>query len=230
MAGQAFDRRAEQPGELPRLDPVLGLLDPAFRRVRPSATRAEPGGVHHRAGIGHRDAALLPHAGRPRTVDQDAEQPGLQRGPALEPVQAAEHRQPGVLDDLLGHRRAGHERQREPEHGTVVAFHERDEGPFVTRPQAAEQLRVWFHRWQSTAKRVRKGGAPYDNASKDNASKDSAAKLKGRLRSAHISSPQPALPPAQSATMPSPPAAPATVTDPISVSEPPTPTAYSSTM
>ena len=116
-----------------------------------------------------------------------------------------------------------------------MAFHERDEGLFVTCPQATEQLRVWFHRWQSTAKRVRESSAHHDSTRKNRAHHDSvhedgADEDKGWLRSAHVRPRSRPCPPAQSATMPSPPAAPATVTDPISASEPPTPTAYSSTM
>ena len=111
---------------------------------------------------------------------------------------AAQHREPGVLDDLLGHRAAGDERQREAQHGSVVPLHQVDERPLVPGPQPPQQ----FRRSESIAGSVSPSG-------------------RGGRRSPTTVSPQPpqSTPAprsdrAQAAAMPSPPAAPATVTDP----------------
>jgi len=75
------------------------------------------------------------------------------RRASLEPVDAAQHAQPRVLNHLLGD---GHVRdvpRRQAQHRGVVAPDQDDEGLLVARAQADEQfrIRVLLHRRQLRA-------------------------------------------------------------------------------
>ena len=75
-------------------------------------------------------------------IEQDLEDPGAQRRPALEPVDPVDHREPGVLDDLLGDRTAGHVGQRHPHQRRAELVDERRERRLVTGAQRLDQRRV----------------------------------------------------------------------------------------
>ena len=92
-----------------------------------------------------RDGAVLPNAGGSGPVDQNAEQPGLERRPSLEPVDAAEHADPGVLDDFLGNGVAGHEGASETQERRVVPGDERQERGLIAGAEPGQQLRVGLH-------------------------------------------------------------------------------------
>jgi hypothetical protein len=69
------------------------------------------------------------------------------------PSKAAQRRQPGVLDDLLGHGAARHERGGQPQHRLVVALDQADERPLVARTQPEQQLPVGIHQGKNRAGR-----------------------------------------------------------------------------
>lgn len=89
-----------------------------------------------------RDAASL--AGHPllRAVERDPEEPGLERGPPLEPVEALQEAQPRVLHDLLRHRPIANVEGDEAEDGGAVAIHQSGEGLLVSVPKGVQRLEV----------------------------------------------------------------------------------------
>ena len=89
-----------------------------------------------------RDGSRLALATRLRRVDEDAEDPRLERRPAFEAVEPAEHAEPGVLDDLLGDGARAHERLGDPEHRRAVALDELHERLLVTIPQPFDERAV----------------------------------------------------------------------------------------
>ena len=86
-----------------------------------------------------RQHAPLALAAGARLVEQDAGDPGPQRGAALEAVDPVQDREPGVLDDLLGDRPAGHVHQRQPHQERAVLVDQRPERVLVAPSQAGEQ-------------------------------------------------------------------------------------------
>src|SRR5215207_7223892 len=83
-------------------------------------------------------------------VGQDAEEPGAQRGPPGEAVDALQDPDPGVLGDLFGNRLAGDKEAGETHELPVVALDEGGEGLLVASTQREEQRRVG----------IRPGGVP----------------------------------------------------------------------
>ena len=88
---------------------------------------------------------MFARTGRACPVDENPEQPGLERRTPLEPVDAADDAHPGVLYRLFGHGLTGDHRAGQAEHGLLVAGHEHDERVLVPVAQAAEQLDVRLH-------------------------------------------------------------------------------------
>ena len=89
-----------------------------------------------------RDAPALALRAGLRGVDEDPEHPRLERRPALEAVERAEHAQPRLLHDLLGDRASRSEDARDPEQAGVPLAHDRGEGRLVPRPERGDQLVV----------------------------------------------------------------------------------------
>ena len=85
---------------------------------------------------GHR--APLAAAPAPGLVEEDREGPGAQRRAGLEPRQPPQHREPGVLHDLLGHRARPHEVLRETQQRARVGIDEVCEDGLVTAPQRGD--------------------------------------------------------------------------------------------
>jgi hypothetical protein len=85
-------------------------------------------------------------AGRtPSPVQQDVEQPGLERGPAFEAIHAADDGQPGVLHDFLGHRAAADDALRQALQARLVGANQLDERRLVARLQALDEIAVVAH-------------------------------------------------------------------------------------
>ena len=141
--------------------PALGdqpLVDRRLPRLggqRPGARRVEAGRRSARDRPAGRCA--VPSSPRAGPVDQDAEQPGLERRPTLEAVDTADDAHPGVLDRFLGDRAVRDIRARDPEEGCLVPADENHEGTFVTSSEQLEELGV--HR--STAGRLGRGSAQH---------------------------------------------------------------------
>ena len=96
-----------------------------------------------RGGEGReRDAAALALAAAHRDVGEDPEDPGLERRAALEPVDPAHHRDPGLLHDLLGDRARGHVGLRDPDHRRAVAVDQLGERRLVAVAESGDQVRV----------------------------------------------------------------------------------------
>ena len=87
----------------------------------------------------HAALALAPGA---RLVEQDAGDPGPQRGAALEAIDPVQDREPGVLNDLLGDRPAGHVHEGEPHQKRAVLVDQRPERVLVAASQSGDQLVV----------------------------------------------------------------------------------------
>jgi hypothetical protein len=89
---------------------------------------------------------LFASGGRAGPVHEDAEEPGLEAGASLEPVDAADHAEPRVLDDLLGDRPARHDRLGEAHQARLVLADELGERTLVAQPEARDELAVVGHR------------------------------------------------------------------------------------
>src|SRR5215211_574753 len=98
------------------------------RLTRPLAERGE----RNRAGV-----AL---SARPRDVRQDPKDPGLEGRAALEAADAVEDREPGLLCNFLGRRRARDVEPSHPQDRGVVLTQERGERGFLTGAQGFDKL------------------------------------------------------------------------------------------
>ena len=146
---QRLDRPRDQLARLRREDALLRQL---ARRRRPAARmqRVVLGQEAIRVDRGLRHAARLVQrrerqrpalALRPclRGVDEDAEHPRLQRGAALEAVEAPEHAEPGLLHYLLGNCARGDVHHRDPQHRRTVETNEVHERGFVAGAELLQQ-------------------------------------------------------------------------------------------
>ena len=149
---QRLDGALDHLARLGRDQPVLGQL---ARRRRPSAgivrmvVGEEAVGVDRRLGHAgwivqrrERDAAALSLRAGLRGVDEDPEDPRLERRAALEAVERAEHAQPRLLDDFLGHRPGRGEDARDPEEPGVPLAHDGGEGFLVACSECGDELVV----------------------------------------------------------------------------------------
>ena len=107
----------------------------------PRAVRVEP--LVGEGIVGPTRSLLAPRS-RTYAVEEDPEEPRLERRPALESVDAAEHREPRVLRDLLCDGPAADGRLRQAEQPRLVATNELDERSLVTGLEPADQRRVVF--------------------------------------------------------------------------------------
>ena len=85
-------------GEVLGHDPVVGAIRPELGRIDPRASGVEPFDV---ALVVWPSGALLLRRGGPRPIQQDPEQPRLQRRAPFEPLDAANDGEPRVLHDLF---------------------------------------------------------------------------------------------------------------------------------
>src|SRR6185503_5430089 len=92
-----------------------------------------------------RHRALLAYRTRDRSLGENAEEPAAKRRPTLEPVEAVQRRDPGLLRNLLGDRAAAHERDGDANHALVVTPHKRLEGGFVAVQNGDDDLHVAGH-------------------------------------------------------------------------------------
>src|SRR5271170_2850567 len=137
---ELLERHLDAIRERLRGEAILAVLDPMLRRGHPRTGGVEAGAIHSRRGIADRDAPMLAHAGAPRPVDEDVKQPRPERRAPSEPVDSAHDAQPCVLHDLLGDRRAGHERASHAQHRGMVTGHKRHERLLITRAQPRDEL------------------------------------------------------------------------------------------
>ena len=94
-----------------------------------------------------RERSTAPFAANPvqRCIDQDAEEPGLQSGPCFEPIDAAQHPEPRLLDYLLGDRVICDVSVRDPHHKRVIRIDDEIERRFITSTQRGEKRNVVLH-------------------------------------------------------------------------------------
>src|SRR5207244_10387893 len=117
---QGLDRAADAVANLAGEEALVGDLAPRRGRRGPSAGVARVVGREEAIGIdrwavvagglerGERHAPRLAPAPRLRSVGEDPHDPGLERGAALEGVDAGDDRAPRLLDDFLGDRAGAH--------------------------------------------------------------------------------------------------------------------------
>ena len=131
------------------LDASWSAAVPVGRERAPAARvrlvrAAEAFGVDGRRVVlgrqrGERHAARLARAARLGLVDEDREDPRLQRRAALEAVEAVDDAEPGLLHDLLRDRAVLHVGARHREHRAVEAGDERLERLLVAGAETFEQ-------------------------------------------------------------------------------------------
>ena len=146
--GQRGDRALDLRQRLAVLQPRLGIA-PLGRRVAPVSVLEEAVGLDRPLVFAllarqrrERHRARLARAARLGQVRGDREEPGAERAAPLEARQAVQHRDPRVLRDLLGERRAAHVGARDPDQRAVVAPHDLGVGGFLARAQARDELGV----------------------------------------------------------------------------------------
>ena len=143
-----------------RLRSEQPLLRQAARRRRPAARVSARG---RRAGTGPRrrpprarapgrwsaengiDAPFALRA-RLRGVDEDAEDPRLERRAPFEAIERAEHAQPRLLHDLFGDRARRHEDLRDAQERRVPLAHDPAKRLLVAGPESGDEVGVgWLH-------------------------------------------------------------------------------------
>src|SRR5712692_4973043 len=137
--------------------PALGLCDPAVGPLRIHGT-VEPAGIYRglaRISPGvpqrrKRDAPAFALGSRLGAIDEDAENPGLQRRPALEPVNPLQNSDPGFLRRIFGSRPAIHKGLSQAYQAPVIALDNLQKGCLVAFPQPLYQ-RCVFSRVTQTA-------------------------------------------------------------------------------
>jgi hypothetical protein len=97
------------------------------------------------AGIGERDDPLLATGAGKRPVDDDAEDPGLERGAALKAIESAQNTEPGVLRHLFGQAGVSHIRACQTNHHRVIALDQQGEGRLVTCAKRGQEGGVVPH-------------------------------------------------------------------------------------
>lgn len=83
----------------------------------------------------HLDRTPLGAGARPRKIDDDAEKPRTEAGPALEPIERAQHRQPRFLYYFLGDCEILDMREREPQHYSAAPLDQITEDLFIAVPK-----------------------------------------------------------------------------------------------
>src|SRR5579859_4657749 len=145
---QCIDGVAHVGHRLLAKDAFFRDVGPRVRECLPHAVASEPFGVDRRPGRvapqqrrkrKHPPFAALPAAG---DVEGDAEDPCLQAGATLEPIQAADAGQPGLLDNVLRDGPVLDVAHGETDQRTVIALHERGEGVLVALLERVQLRRV----------------------------------------------------------------------------------------
>ena len=118
---------------------------PGCGRLHPLAVAAEAAPIElHRLLLvasenrRERQAARLPALVMTGDVDQDPEDPGLERGAALEPVQGAQDLDPGLLHHLFSVRPLPDVAEGHPQHRAVVELDEAFERGFLAGSQCIQ--------------------------------------------------------------------------------------------
>jgi len=146
---QLVDRRPDPCEHLPAEQAGLGQALPVVGQRGPASLRVEAIRVDDRLAArlvaaeegGEGQQSRFPPAAGARHVEEDPEDPGLERRPALESVEPGEHSEPGLLDGVLGGIAIPEVAHREPEERPVVALEQRCESGFVAGLEGF-QLRV----------------------------------------------------------------------------------------
>jgi hypothetical protein len=120
---------------------VVDPLRPGNRRHGPCARRVEPLANDPIGTPG----ALFSTGGGAGPVEKDAEEPGLERGPALEPLDAPDDREPGVLAHLFGDGPAADGGLGEAKQPRLVHADELDERGLVAGTQPLDEPDVILH-------------------------------------------------------------------------------------
>jgi hypothetical protein len=152
--GQIPDRAQHDITGLGDLELVLRIL-PGDRGTGPparplAATALELIWIHRRASAllvapsQQRERHDPPLALAPRAclVEGDAGEPRPKRGPTLEPVEAVQDGEPGVADDLLGDRAAGHVHHHQPHEKRPVLGDQAPKRVLVPPAQPRHELRI----------------------------------------------------------------------------------------
>ena len=151
-AGKGVDRVVNVFEKLSRSEPLLrGGEVPRPRRFVPRPRRAEPSWIDGRlAGsflidLGKEDHPTISNRPGPGAVGQDAEDPCPETRSSFEAIQSLQDGEPGLLDHLIGRRRALDEGSGQPDHCAMVSANELPKCLFVTALQARDEPRLIFH-------------------------------------------------------------------------------------
>jgi len=122
-------------------EPIVDSIGPRDRRLGPCAGRIEP---FDRVTVWSPGTLLAPD-GAAGAVEQDPEEPRLERRASLESIDATHDREPGVLACLLGNRTAADGRFRQAEEARLVAANQLGERGLVAGAQPIDQSGVILH-------------------------------------------------------------------------------------
>src|SRR5262245_38967324 len=103
--------------------------------------RLRPGPALCRESTGERCGPALAYCPRSGAIDQNPEDPRLERRSALEGPDALDHAQPRVLDDLLGDGVVRHVEARHATQARVMFADEPRERILVSAPERVEERR-----------------------------------------------------------------------------------------
>ena len=139
--GQPGEQVVDPPGELLGDQALVDPLGPRHRWRAPRAGRVE---AVDELVVGP-PGLLLPTGARPGAVEEDPEEPGLERRAPLEALDAADDRHPRLLADLLGHGAAADGRLGQAEQPGLVAVDQFDERGLVAGLEPFDEPDVIVH-------------------------------------------------------------------------------------
>jgi hypothetical protein len=140
LVGEVRQQLVDTVGEALGDEAVVDTVRPRGGRVRPRTVAIEPFDVVVRLA-----GPLLAACGRPRSVQEDAEEPRLERRAPLEPLDATDNGQPGVLARLFRHGPAADGRLCEAEQTRLVPADELGERGLVASTQPLDETDITVH-------------------------------------------------------------------------------------
>src|SRR5262245_19832558 len=113
--------------------------------------RLRPGPALCRESTGERCGPALAYCPRSGAIDEDPEDPRLERRSALEGPDAPNHAQPSILHDLVSGGAGRHIEARHATQARVIFANEPGERPFVPAPKRVQERRFFWAHGEITA-------------------------------------------------------------------------------
>jgi hypothetical protein len=141
LVGEYRQQVVHATGEVPRHDPIVDLVGPRHRRLRPRAIGVES---FDRFSVGSAGALLAARA-RASAVEQYVEQPCLERRPTFEPLDPTHDCEPRVLAHFLGDSTAADGRLRKAKQVRLITPDKFDERGLIAGAQPFDESAVVVH-------------------------------------------------------------------------------------